>query len=165
MDVGMDLISIPRLTAIRCWIGHSNENRRTQHRCLAREENILPESENHKRGPSRLLHARSKSDTLEEFLSDTLLEIVDGVADAKVKNERISPRVTGGDKPVVSGFHRASSRLGCRFDVAVTVSRTTNSGAKGGVAIHVFEAAGHGSSALEQSTVSRIKFEVPVTFG
>jgi hypothetical protein len=105
--------------------------------------------------------------TLKEFVSDTLLQIVDAVAEARAKNKRVAPRVvhlTGHDTPVVHATAMNPRAFIVDFDVAVTVSHTTDTQAKGGVAIHVFEAGGHRSSSAEQSTVSRIKFEVPVIF-
>jgi len=50
------------------------------------------------------------------------------------------------------------------FDVAVTISKKTDVDAKGGIAVHVFEAGAKRTSSAEHSSVSRIKFGVPVTY-
>jgi hypothetical protein len=50
------------------------------------------------------------------------------------------------------------------FDVAVTISKKTNVHAGGSVAVHVFEAGAKREASAEHSTVSRIKFQVPVTY-
>jgi hypothetical protein len=105
--------------------------------------------------------------TLEEFVSDTLIQIVSGVENARRKSLRVAPRVvhhTGHDTPVIQADAKNPRAFLVDFDVAVTVSKTSDTEAKGGVSIHVFEAGGHRSSSADQSTVSRIKFEVPVTY-
>ena len=106
--------------------------------------------------------------TLEEFVSDTLIQIVRGVESARQKSLRVAPRVinfTESDTPVVHADAANPRAFIVDFDVAVTVSKTTDTEAKGGVSIHVFEAGGHRSSSSERSTVSRVKFAVPVTYG
>jgi hypothetical protein len=103
--------------------------------------------------------------TLKEFVSDTLIQIVDGVAKAKTTNNNIAPRVTHqSGVPVVQRIASHPTAFLVGFDVAVTVSKTTDTQAKGGVAIHVFEAGAQRTSGSEESTVSRIKFEVPVEY-
>ena len=105
--------------------------------------------------------------TLEEFVSDTLIQIVSGVENARRKSLRVAPRVINFEETdaVVVHADAANPRAFLvDFDVAVTVSKTTDTQAKGGVSIHVFEAGGHRSSSAQESTVSRIKFQVPVTY-
>ena len=106
--------------------------------------------------------------TLKEFIADTLLQIVDGVAEAKGKNPKVAPRVvhhTGHDTPVIHASAENPRAFIVEFDVAVTVSQTTDTQAKGGMKVYVVEAGGRKGSSSEHSTVSRIKFEVPVAFG
>ncbi len=105
--------------------------------------------------------------TLREFVSDTLLQIVDGVADAKIKNQRVAPRViqaAGLDAPIVVADAENPRAFVVDFDVAVAVSKTTDAEAKGAVSVYVFEVGGQRVSSTEQSTVSRIKFGVPIVY-
>ena len=86
--------------------------------------------------------------------SDTLLQIVDGVADAKIKNQRVAPRVihaAGLDAPIVVADAENPRAFVVDFDVAVAVSKTTDAEAKGAVSVYVFEVGGQRVSSTEQS--------------
>ena len=48
------------------------------------------------------------------------------------------------------------------FDVALTVSNTADASGKAGIKVFSVELGGGGSIAHEQSTVSRVKFTVPI---
>src|ERR1035438_5997101 len=101
--------------------------------------------------------------TLREFVADTLSQIVAGVADARGNSQQVAPPVaerTAGKGYVVyrGGVSNPGAFL-VAFDVAVTISKKTDVDAKGGIAVHVFEAGAKRTSSAEHSTVSRIRFE------
>jgi len=102
--------------------------------------------------------------TLQEFVSDTLFQIVEGVESARGSNQKIAPTVVDkNDNLKVQPVSNGTAFI-VDFVVAVTVSRKTEGSAKGGVQVFVFEAGVDGAASTEHTTVSRIKFQVPVTF-
>jgi hypothetical protein len=98
---------------------------------------------------------------LDQFVSDTLIEIMTGVADAQHR------WATGGKKgtinPVWGGYEKGQQAVReVTFDVAVTVSESTNGKVDGGIkVVGVGVEAGLNKKA-ENSNVSRISFSVPV---
>jgi hypothetical protein len=96
---------------------------------------------------------------LREFVAKTLGAIVDGVEDAgkNAPAERlgvISPHFPG----------QESQKCAVEFDIAVTEGDKTNAAGKGSIKVLSFEAGGKGSKEWERSTVSRVKFSVPIIF-
>ncbi len=102
--------------------------------------------------------------TLREFVSVTLTDIVYGVEDARSSNQKIAPTVVQGDTNLQVVPASNGRAFLVDFDVAVTISKTTDVSGKGGVHVHVFEAGVDGATSTEHTTVSRIKFRVPVTY-
>ena len=110
---------------------------------------------------------------LKEFVTETLVQIVQGVKDAQTKvssnssSSHISPQLS-----TAIGVLERQGRLVAQngglvhlvdFDVALTVTEGT--GSKGGVGIFV-GAIGLGAqneSKASNSSISRIKFQVPIT--
>ena len=102
--------------------------------------------------------------TLREFVSETLFQIVSGVEDARGSNEKIAPTVVDkNDNLQVIPASNGRAFL-VDFDVAVTVTKKTDVSGKGGVQVYVFEAGLDRAASTEHTTVSRIKFQVPVTY-
>jgi hypothetical protein len=110
---------------------------------------------------------------LDQFIEETLLEIVRGVHRAK-KTAGLAPGVkTGlGGAPVhkiaplfyeTEGV-QTSLQQEIEFDVAVTVIEQVDTGGKGGINLGVIQVAGSGASVTEETHTHRIKFRVPVTF-
>ncbi len=107
---------------------------------------------------------------LQEFVTQTIIAIINGVADAKTKlgEDRVNPEVDAFDRN-----HNAANSVrlmdkkgnimrNVTFDVAVTASQDT--GTKGSIGIFV---AGvglgtQGQTEKSNSTVSRVQFTVPV---
>jgi hypothetical protein len=106
--------------------------------------------------------------TLREFVADTLSQITAGVADARGENRQIAPPVfqhTGSSAySVMRGGVSNPGAFLVEFDVAVTISKKTDVDAGGGVSVHIFEAGAKRKASAEHSTVSRMKFQVPVTY-
>lgn len=105
--------------------------------------------------------------TLREFVSVTLGQVVAGIQHARAANEMVAPSVavTSG-RSGYSVWHQPSHSpaLLVDFDVAVTVSIKSETEAGSGVSIYVFEAGAQHKGAAEHSTLSHIKFQVPVTY-
>lgn len=108
---------------------------------------------------------------LQEFISQTLLQIVEGVADAQKTIQgggEINPHYWQAQRGDIAKLKILESNNGkwihlVDFDVAVTVVESTET--KGGVGMVVGPIAlgSRGQSNAENSTVSRIKFQIPVT--
>ncbi|MEE9131239.1 MAG: hypothetical protein V3T84_14560 [Phycisphaerales bacterium] len=108
---------------------------------------------------------------LQEFITESLTQILTGVKAAEERAGEhggvINPRVRspGGDKrPVIvsgTGLRPAET---VHFDVAVTVVEGTQAKAGIGVVAGVFGIGAKGSSTAESSSISRLKFSVPIAF-
>lgn len=108
---------------------------------------------------------------LRDFVSETLLQIADGVKQAQAKateiGARVNPKLTGGAVHAAQhGFLAASGAPAqiVQFDVALTVKE--GSGTKGGIGIFAgaVTLGSSGQSNTENSSVSRVKFSVPLSF-
>jgi len=108
--------------------------------------------------------------TLEAFVTQTLTDIINGVAvaqaHARTKGARVNPSHLNfrTDQGVVK-LYDAETRLiaqDIHFDIAVTATEGTEK--KGGVGIFVgaFGLGSQGQSDKERSMISRISFDVPV---
>jgi len=103
---------------------------------------------------------------LEQFVSETLHQIMSGVAKAKARDSGVGTHVIGHNNPKILQVKSGAGAFPVDFDVAVTATEKSESGAKGGIAVlKVVEVGGERSKGLEHSTVSRVKFTVPVYFG
>ena len=102
---------------------------------------------------------------LREFVKETLVAINMGVQDAITAHQAL-PDAVGAINPVWgkdAGAIGPDHRQNVEFDVAVTVTDKSSVGGKAGIKIFsVVDIGGEGSSALEQSSVSRIKFTIPI---
>jgi hypothetical protein len=104
---------------------------------------------------------------LEEFISDTLTQIIKGVkkADDEAKavggGGRVNPPVMDpGNKTrtaLFSNLYQTTDMV--EFDIALTVSNETTGGGKVGI-VHIASIGGELSST--NTSVSRVKFKVPV---
>ena len=108
---------------------------------------------------------------LRDFVSETLIQIADGVKQAQEKateiGARVNPKLTGGATHAAQhGFLAASGAPAqiVQFDVALTVKE--GSGTKGGIGIFAgaVTLGSSGQSNVENSSVSRVKFSVPLSF-
>lgn len=101
---------------------------------------------------------------LKEFISETLVQIQEGVQDAIARRSFIKGSA-GAISPV---FGPSMDAVGMdhvhkvEFDVAVTVTDKIGGGGKAGIKVWGLELGGEGSKSAEQSTVSRIKFAIPI---
>lgn len=110
---------------------------------------------------------------LKEFVSQTLTEIVEGVLDAQGKvialaEKGTSLEVVAQVSPTIDNLHARQNTWrsswgsvvqNVEFDVAVTISK--EKGGKGGIS--VWGAGLEGGATASNSSVSRIRFYVPIT--
>lgn len=101
---------------------------------------------------------------LKEFISETLVQIQEGVQDAIQRRSAVSSSagvinpVFGIDMDAASPDHIQK----VEFDVAVTVTDKVSGSGKAGIKVFSIELGGEAGKSAEQSTVSRIKFVVPI---
>ena len=110
---------------------------------------------------------------LRDFIKETLVQIAGGVSDAQselsdtnaVVSPTISPSYVSNGRsqmlPTLSG--EVNSATVVSFDVALTA--TEESGTKGGIGVvaGIVSLGSTGQSSNENTSVSRVKFDVPVT--
>ncbi len=103
---------------------------------------------------------------LQQFVTETLIQIVEGVQDAKADvrsaGGEINPELmSAGKDQMVSTSNRMVQLVD--FDVAVTVSEGTGTKGGGGIFVGAFGLGAQGESTAASSSVSRIKFQVPIS--
>jgi hypothetical protein len=118
-----------------------------------------------------MMHARSNIMELREFVSASLLQIVQGVADSATEISRLGGAVSPAfhPNPTNNLLGRLKSDASTpvyavEFDVAVVASSTM--GAEGGAKLQVatiLSIGGKGSGSEKDETTSRIKFSVPLS--
>jgi hypothetical protein len=106
---------------------------------------------------------------LQDFVTSTLQQIVAGVSAAMQADGqgRIAPKIGHGedDPTILRRFPGWDGVFLVEFDVAVTASEATSKGGGGGIAVlSVLSVKGEAKRDVETSSVSRIKFSVPVTY-
>ena len=89
---------------------------------------------------------------IKEFVSQTLKQIIDGVVDAQDQTRKTSA--------VVVPYGDCQKKVD--FDVAVTVVEGKETGGKAGISVWSIGAGVTGKTESSSSTVSRIKFEIPI---
>ncbi|MFN3019312.1 hypothetical protein ACK1CN_25570 [Vibrio coralliilyticus] len=105
---------------------------------------------------------------LNEFVSETLKQVIDGVASAqeygRSKNANINPSSARMDSKA-SGYsfclQTGIPLQDVEFDVAVTVSES-NMATDGDKSVGAISVSAASSSTSQNSSVSRIKFKVPI---
>jgi len=104
--------------------------------------------------------------TLQEFIRNSLLQIADGAHEARRRNENIAIPVSALGKADASctAIDRRAGFL-VEFDVAVTASEKRIKDVSGGIEVaSLLKVGGKRSADSEQSSVSRIRFCVPMVF-
>jgi len=108
---------------------------------------------------------------LQDFITETLTQIVQGVKASQevvaVQGAEVSPHLSGG--PAVNSTHGfVPTKTGVyaqivSFDVALTVKEGT--GTKGGIGVFAgaVTLGSSGQSSAENSSISHVKFAVPLT--
>ena|SRR5258708_500176 len=107
---------------------------------------------------------------LQTFVENTVLAIASGVEAARKASPGVAPKMMEpGDGDKVEGLIFTRTEKGIQpvfmveFDVAVTATNEKTAGGGGGIKVmSFFSAEGKGSCKTEASTVSRIRFKVPL---
>ncbi len=101
---------------------------------------------------------------LKEFITSTLKQIIQGVADAqsfaRENHSRVNPshRNPSGYKSEGTSYHTET----IEFDVAVTTTEGTDTSGKISIATGILNLGSGGASSAEKQSINRIKFSVPV---
>ena len=105
---------------------------------------------------------------LQEFVAKTLIQISEGVAAAQAKKgARIAPDIDVSPKDNERVFLTSdgSPAYLVTFDVAITVADKSAAGGGGGIQVLSFiTAKGEKSQTTESSSVSRVRFDVPISY-
>src|SRR3546814_5477166 len=96
---------------------------------------------------------------LKTFISSTLVQIVEGVAEAQGQvaahgSARINP--AGDDANYTEPKDVA-------FDIAVTVKESASGGGKAGISVAMFKIGGGAEATAASEAISRIKFSIPLS--
>ena len=89
---------------------------------------------------------------VKEFVSETLSQIIDGIVDVQQRTKEKGA--------VVAPHHDFRQKVS--FDVAVTVIEGKETTGKAGISVWSIGGGISGKSEMSSSTVSRIKFEIPI---
>lgn len=103
---------------------------------------------------------------LKTFISESLTQIAEGIKEAQ-KSESgaiFSPRIGYVDdgKPRLSGAFVSTAPQMVEFDVAVTVTEADSGKGGGKIGVSFLNIGGESTSSSENSSTSRIRFEIPV---
>jgi hypothetical protein len=104
---------------------------------------------------------------LKEFVRSTLVEIVSGVSEAQAalieshKTAVINAPVTGDKRAEYRGSGARLLEM-VEFDVALTVTETTDKGIGGRLSIAAASIGTQRGASIENSEVSRVRFKVPI---
>jgi len=103
---------------------------------------------------------------LQEFVTETMTQIMAGVTAAKKVNPKIAPEIHyDKNAPPIHRGARSTAIFMVDFDVAVTVSDKTEAGGGAGLTVvSLFKAEGKRETTAEHSSISRIKFSVPISY-
>ena len=104
---------------------------------------------------------------LQDFVTTTLCQISAGVATAKNYDRCIAPRigVSQDDPKILRTLADSDGVFLVEFDVPITASEASQNGAAGTIAV-LSLASGKGAAkrSVENSSVSRVKFSVPINY-
>ena len=103
---------------------------------------------------------------LREFVRSTLLEIISGVTDAQkaLDEEGSTAVINAGGTSNLKQHHEGGRRTleMVQFDVALTVTETTDKGIGGRLSIAAASIGTERGARIENSEVSRVRFQVPI---
>lgn len=106
---------------------------------------------------------------LEEFVAETLKQIINGVVEAqefaKDKGAVVVPKGLmnfSTNSPNYADKYRENPAQVIEFDVAVTTTEKNETSGKAGVFVSILKAGVEGKDGIENSTNSRLKFYIPI---
>ncbi len=106
--------------------------------------------------------------TLENFIAETIAQIIKGTKQAQIvakeQNAIVSPKPPVKSASTSSDTWKAINDMArmVEFDVALTVSQSAAKGATGGALISVIGIKADAASSAQNTTVSRVRFSIPV---
>ncbi len=106
---------------------------------------------------------------LQEFVAQTLVQIAEGVSAARSrKGKCIAPQIHFTPKESDRVYATADAEgiaFLVEFDVAITAAEKSEAGGGGGIQVMSFlSAKGEKTQTTESSSVSRVKFDVPISY-
>jgi hypothetical protein len=108
---------------------------------------------------------------LKDFVSTTIKQILDGVIAAQEygsgKSARVNPRnlpVRNNEGEITSTIYRSDVEHNIEFDVVVTTTEGSQTKSGLGVFVGSVGLGAQGQSSVDNQSVSRIKFSIPVVF-
>lgn len=113
---------------------------------------------------------------LKDFVSESIVEIVEGLVDAQSRIEsndaKVVPDVknvftqsqTGGTNLAIGWDKQGNLIHSIEFDIAVTANEGTETKGGIGVVAGVFALGSQGKSQESNQSISRLKFRVPISF-
>ena len=107
---------------------------------------------------------------LKEFVKETIVQVVKGIADANAALSEETAFVASDNIQTNKDFKCATDKKGCQhyvtdvdFDVTITVQHSRTQGGGVYIKVPVFgEIGGKGSSENTNASISRIKFSLPL---
>jgi len=105
---------------------------------------------------------------LDEFIKLTLSQIVNGVDDASRESKgKIAPEIGMGDEDpkILRTMDDNRGVFLIEFDIALVASDKSEGGGSAEVSVYVVTAKGEKSKTTESSSIHRVKFSVPVSYG
>ncbi|KRA57395.1 hypothetical protein ASD89_06900 [Caulobacter sp. Root656] len=98
---------------------------------------------------------------LREFVTNTLVQILEGVGDAQEQLGKTGKR--GIVNPTWGGGEKLYEHVqNVSFDVAVTVASKAEGGANAGIKVLAIDIGAKGSIETQNSNVSRVAFSIPI---
>jgi hypothetical protein len=99
---------------------------------------------------------------IKEFVSATLIQIIEGVADAQNEAKKFGAKIN----PLkVHGVAKIPAIKEVEFDVAVVTESSLSKGTKGGIkVVGIIDFGGGGDLKKQESITSRVKFQIPLSF-
>jgi len=114
---------------------------------------------------------RSANMKLQEFITSTLKELIDGVKNAQEHAKKCGGAINPTGLQYLEGSsgtvqHKKTSRIGTdiEFDIEVLVSDQNEKKGGAGVSVPILKVGFDGKSGSENRSVNRVKFKVPVIF-
>lgn len=101
---------------------------------------------------------------LKEFIKDSIVQIIDAVGEAKEAHSELVSPVSNNKNNRSETIRNRKLIHDIKFDIAVTVEEENGSDGKGKISVLGASIGGGISEKDKLTTVTRIKFDVPVSY-
>lgn len=109
---------------------------------------------------------------LKEFTTQTLVQIVEGAIEANVQLSGMNSFIPSTNIRTTKGYSIAYDASGIErlmhyvdFDVAITASESDGKSGGAGIKVIPFNFGGNIESKIENQTISRVKYTIPIVMG